>query len=465
MNGGMVSISEIAGSYFRDGATVELQKDGAEINAFGVDVVSPGKITCAFDLTGAAPGAWDLIVTNPDSESASLTGGFTVTNPTFYFAEGTCRPGFEPYVCIENPGASRAEVRITYMKGNGTTVTQELAVDPTSRTTVLPSSELGSADDAAHDFSTVVECLNGQRIVVERPMYFNYQGQWTGGSDVMGINFPQSTFYFAEGTCRPGFDPYLCIQNPGDATAVVRVNYVKGDSSVDMVELNVAAHSRATINPRDELGTGDDDAHDFSAKVECTNGQNIIAERPMYFNYNGVWTGGHDVMGATAPGNTFYFAEGYTGQDSFAEWLCLFNPNSQANPVHITYMFDDGTQQTQALTLDGTDRETVNVNEVVGPDREVSVKVQADYPIVAERPMYFNYRDKWTDGSCVIGAGAPALEWMFAEGYTGPEFEEWLTLENPGDVPAAVTVTYMPQGVPPSVVITRCPPTAATLLT
>jgi len=31
--------------------------------------------------------------------------------------------------------------------------------------------------------------------------------------------------------------------------------------------------------------------------VECTNGQTIIAERPMYFNYNGVWTGGHDVVG------------------------------------------------------------------------------------------------------------------------------------------------------------------------
>ena len=24
-----------------------------------------------------------------------------------------------------------------------------------------------------------------------------------------------STFYFAEGTCRPNFDPYICIQNPG----------------------------------------------------------------------------------------------------------------------------------------------------------------------------------------------------------------------------------------------------------
>ena len=39
-------------------------------------------------------------------------------------------------------------------------------------------------------------------------------------------------------------------------------------------------------------------AHDISTRVVCTNGQ-IIAERPMYFNYNGVWTGGHDVVGFT----------------------------------------------------------------------------------------------------------------------------------------------------------------------
>ena len=48
----------------------------------------------------------------------------------------------------------------------------------------------------------------------------------------------------------------------------------------------------------------------------------------MYFDYNGDWTGGHDVMGATAPGTAFYFAEGYTGQDGFDEWLCLANPGS-----------------------------------------------------------------------------------------------------------------------------------------
>ena len=78
----------------------------------------------------------------------------------------------------------------------------------------------------------------------------------------------------------------------------------QGESlSVDMTgsETNFApGKSRAVFS-----GTGitvtsttvTDATHDFSARVESTNGAGIIAERPMYFNYNGVWTGGHDVVG------------------------------------------------------------------------------------------------------------------------------------------------------------------------
>jgi hypothetical protein len=47
------------------------------------------------------------------------------------------------------------------------------------------------------------------------------------------------------------------------------------------------------------LGQANDTAHDFSSQVACTNGQQIIAERPMYFCYNGAWSGGSDVVGFT----------------------------------------------------------------------------------------------------------------------------------------------------------------------
>ncbi|MBU2688055.1 MAG: hypothetical protein KKF41_10765, partial [Actinobacteria bacterium] len=79
--------------------------------------------------------------------------------------------------------------------------------------------------------------------------------------------------------------------------AAVTITYMKGDGTTSEEQITVGANSRSTVRVKDTLGEADDPAHDFSSKVECTNGGQIIAERPMYFNYNGVWTGGHDVVG------------------------------------------------------------------------------------------------------------------------------------------------------------------------
>jgi hypothetical protein len=82
-NDGTVSITNLAGSNFQSGATVKLTRSGQpDINATNVVVVSSSRITCDFDLTGATPGAWNVVVTNPDSQSDTLSNGFTVNAPS-----------------------------------------------------------------------------------------------------------------------------------------------------------------------------------------------------------------------------------------------------------------------------------------------------------------------------------------------------------------------------------------------
>ena len=341
------------------------------------------------------------------------TGGHDVMgalspSTTFYFAEGTCRPNFDPYFCIQNPGEADAQVKITYMKGDGTTDSQDVTVAKNSRSTVVVKDKLGQGDNPAHDFSAKVECTNGQSILVERPMYFNYMGDWTGGHDVVGALSPATTFYFAEGTCRPGFDPYICIQNPGSADANVTITYMKGDGSTDTQTLTVGKNSRSTVVVKDRLGTADDVAHDFSAKVECTNGQAIIAERPMYFNYQSKWTGGHDVVGAFAAAPTFYFAEG-TCRPGFDPYFCIQNPGAADAQVRITYMKGDGTTDTQDILVSKNSRSTVVVKDRLGTaddaahDFSATVECINGESIIAERPMYFNYQSKWTGGHDVVG--------------------------------------------------------------
>ncbi|MHB8896915.1 MAG: DUF5719 family protein, partial [Candidatus Geothermincolia bacterium] len=217
-------------------------------------------------------------------------------------------------------------------------------------------------------------------IIAERPMYFNYQGAWTGGHDVLGATSPASTYYFAEGTCRPGFDPYLCVQNPGSLGADVKITYMLGDGRTKEQTIAVAAHSRSTVRVKDTLGEANDNSHDFSAKVEAVNGAGIIAERPMYFNYQGAWTGGHDVLGATSPASTYYFAEG-TCRPGFDPYLCVQNPGSLGADVKITYMLGDGQTKEQTIAVAAHSRSTVRVKDTLGEandnSHDFSAKVEA----------------------------------------------------------------------------------------
>lgn len=208
------------------------------------------------------------------------------------------RPGFDAFIAIQNPNATISNVLVTYMLGDGTNVQRAVDVAPHSRLTIVVKDILGSADDAAHDFSAKVETTNGVNIIAERSMYFNYKGVWTGGHCVMGAWSPAEQWFLAEGTTRPNFNSYITIQNPNPTVdAAVKITYMRGDGTVQEQALTVPKASRATVTVADILGAVDGVASDFSAGVRCTNGVWIVVERPMYFNYAGGWTGGHCVVG------------------------------------------------------------------------------------------------------------------------------------------------------------------------
>jgi uncharacterized repeat protein (TIGR01451 family) len=78
---GPVHITDLAGNNFQTDATVKLSMTGEpDIVGTNVTVLSAFQITCDFDLAGAAPGAWDVVVTNPGGQSAALPGGFTIVS-------------------------------------------------------------------------------------------------------------------------------------------------------------------------------------------------------------------------------------------------------------------------------------------------------------------------------------------------------------------------------------------------
>ncbi|OLE21266.1 MAG: hypothetical protein AUG49_22525 [Catenulispora sp. 13_1_20CM_3_70_7] len=142
----------------------------------------------------------------------------------------------------------------------------------------------------------------------------------------------------------------------------------------------------------------------------------------------------------TSSANTFYFAEGFTGP-GFIECLGLFTPNTTGT-AQIDYDLNGGSQVTQLVALQAGRVATVNVNQAVGPNREVSAKVTLPGPGVVERTLHFTF-GAWHGSTDVVGATQLATEWDFAEGSTLGFFSEYLTLQNPNATTVPATLTYM----------------------
>jgi hypothetical protein len=69
----------ITGSNFRDGATIKLLQPGySPVKAVAVSVKSSTSIDCTFNLAGLDKGTLNLIVTNPDGQSDTMTNAFTI---------------------------------------------------------------------------------------------------------------------------------------------------------------------------------------------------------------------------------------------------------------------------------------------------------------------------------------------------------------------------------------------------
>jgi len=220
----------------------------------------------------------------------------------------------------------------------------------------------------------------------------------------MGAPMLSSSYYFAEGTTRAGFEEWLTLQNPGPSDISVHAVYYLGAGAPVEKDYPVPAGRRSTIlvnSPSVGIGT----EKDVSVLLTCPSP--FLAERPMYFDYRGLgnwgWTGGHCVIGAASPAGEWFFAEGYTGS-GFEEWLCIQNPGAAAATVTITYYPEGGgTPKTTTHPVGANSRYTVPVNADAGANLAISAKVSSTVPVIVERPMYFNFQGKWSGGHDVVG--------------------------------------------------------------
>lgn len=341
---------------------------------------------------------------------------------------------FDEYLLIANPGAADAKVRLEMSKPSGC-MYDELTVKSWTRETV----DMGEYAPAGE---VSVRLLSDEPVAAERTMYFDGSRGSDGGSASTGIPLVRNDWYFAEGYTGGGFDEYLLVHNPGGNAVDVKLTLMRNDRAPIDYFYRLAPDGRWTVHV-DEI-PGFDDAEVSARITSGGGGRGVVAERSMYFDYQGV-KGGHVEKGVNIPTTTWYFPEGYTPdnrQGRFDTYFLVMNPNPF--PVVATFEFqrEDGKVLSRSFSFGPNSRGTVGVDGIPGMEScAFATKVSAERPVVVERSMYFSYYGR-LGGHCSAGLTVDSADSYFAEGYTAGGFDTYLLIQNPGDTGAVVDVTY-----------------------
>ena len=154
--------------------------------------------------------------------------------------------------------------------------------------------------------SNSAEITSDAPIVAERLMYFHLPGSHGGSTETIGEtgSAPQSVYTFAEGYTANSFQEFLTLLNPTSSDETVAITFFV-DTYVIQQQIIVKAHSRQTLNinalvaPITGTYVNGSGAPADSLIVRALGvGASVVAERPMYFNFNGI-SGGTDVVGYT----------------------------------------------------------------------------------------------------------------------------------------------------------------------
>jgi Carboxypeptidase regulatory-like domain len=351
-----------------------------------------------------------------------------------YFAEGyvTANNQWREYITVANPNDVAANVIISHMLSNGTSVDKDYTINSNTRFTETVGNVLTGAN--------APKIISDVPVIVERPIYFsNVFGGISEGTNTIGTTSLSKTWYFAEGYINPNFLAYLSIQNPNSSAANVKIKHVLGDGSTIWNNITINPTTRYTETVSNFVGSGN------AVSFVITSDVPIVAERPIYFinAFGGTVNGGHNTIGASSLSKTWYFAEGYVTTDGkWKEYLTVGNPNDVTANVTASFMLSNGSTIERNYLINPNSRFTETVGNVLTGAN--SIAVTSNVSVVAERPMYFyGVMGGIKGGHNTIGATDLSNTWYFAEGYISPNFNTYLTIQNPNSSAANVKIKHV----------------------
>lgn len=244
--------------------------------------------------------------------------------------------------------------------------------------------------------------------------------------------------YLTEGATGV-FAERLAIVNPDVVPAEVDLRFLL-DSDVPRQEsIWLAARSRVTVDVNRLLGGGGI----ASSVVMTVRRGGAVIERTMSWSGRAGHLAAHTAKASPAPRRDWWLAEGTASW--FDTWLLVANPHPWAVSLDIDFLVDDGRVVSRRYTAGAESRFSLlanSVSELAG--RAFAARVRAGSEVTVERAMYFGLDGAlWKGGHVSPAIQAPARAWFVAEGRTGPFFDTWLLIGNPGTTAATVTLRYL----------------------
>lgn len=342
---------------------------------------------------GSVPGSSDVL-------------GATSLATQFDFGYVDTSTNHDTWLTILNNNASSMTATIQYFPAaGGTPITIPHTVPANSRGTVYVNGESG----LPHGVYSALVSLSAPGLV-ERPLYMLHDSVtgYPGSADVVGVAQPQTNWYFAEGYASSLVNERYILANPTTASGTVNatVTFYRADGSSVPVNVTLNPGQQQVVVANTYLGNN---KVDNSAVV--TASAPILAERLMSFTYFGsagvnrtiTVQGASEVLGASAPAPLAYFAEGYTG-GYVGDYLTIENPSLTATAtIQVSFLPQNGSPATvQTYVIGPHSRFTLYSNTVM-PNQWFAMSIVSTVPVVAERPMYFNYNGSIPGGTDVVG--------------------------------------------------------------
>jgi hypothetical protein len=397
----------------------EAQKIFRAMKRYGLIVADNGT---DMYISGTYDTRWNSDVLNPafsgltasDFEVVQLGWQPPVTISR-YFAEGATNAFFNCRFALANPTTSPANVLLRFLKRDGSTVTQAIAIPASGRRTLDVKTVPGMA---VAEFSTIVE--SDVPVVADRTMSWDASGY--GAHAETSIPAPSTEWYLAEGATHTGFSLYYLMQNPGLTDALIDVTYLRPAPAPPLVRrYTVPAHSRYNLYVN---GTDPGLARtDVSAIIRSVNGVPVIVERAMYRDVGGLsFKAGTDAAAVTSPSTHWLLAEGATGA-YFSLYVLAANPAAEPAQLTVSYLLPSGTRIVRPHTVQPLSRLTIFVaNEDTRlAATSVSIQVDSTVPVVVERAMWWPGPTPatWIEGHASAGTTMTGTAWALAEGERG----------------------------------------------